>query len=58
MFDSASGKMLTSQVILVKGDRIADVGPADKVQIPQGARDAQRDGSSGCPNLGGKHEGK
>src|SRR5579862_9068640 len=29
MFDSASGKMLTNQVILVKGDRITDVGPAD-----------------------------
>jgi imidazolonepropionase-like amidohydrolase len=35
LFDAKSGSMLTNQVVLVRGDRIADVGPA--VQIPTGA---------------------
>ena len=36
MFDPKSGTNLTNQVILIKGERIMDVGPADKVQIPAG----------------------
>jgi imidazolonepropionase-like amidohydrolase len=35
VFDSRSGNMINNQVILVRGDRIADVGEA--VQIPPGA---------------------
>ncbi len=36
MFDSRSGTMLNNQVILIRGDRIADVGPG--LAIPAGAR--------------------
>jgi imidazolonepropionase-like amidohydrolase len=36
MFDSRSGTMLTNQVILIRGDKIADVGP--NLAIPAGAR--------------------
>jgi imidazolonepropionase-like amidohydrolase len=36
LFDSKSGDMLTNQVVLIKGDRVIDVGPA--VQIPAGAK--------------------
>jgi len=36
MFDPRSGTLLTNQVIVVRGDRIMDVGP--NVQIPAGAR--------------------
>ena len=36
LFDARSGSMLNNQVVLIRGDRIADVGPA--VQIPAGAR--------------------
>ena len=36
MFDAKAGTMLTNQIILIKGDRIADVGPS--VQIPAEAR--------------------
>ena len=35
MFDGTSSTYLTNQVILIRGDRIAEVGPA--VQIPSGA---------------------
>src|SRR5262249_33243396 len=36
MFDPKSGTHLANQVILIKGERIMDVGPADKIAIPQG----------------------
>lgn len=36
LFDPKSGTNLMNQVILVKGDRIMEVGPADHVKIPQG----------------------
>ena len=36
LFDSKSGKMLTRQVVLLSGDRIAEVGPEGKVRIPAG----------------------
>jgi imidazolonepropionase-like amidohydrolase len=35
MFDSRSGKMLANQVVVVKGDRIVEVGA--NAQVPQGA---------------------
>src|SRR5438067_680273 len=35
LFDSRSGKMLTNQVIVVRGDRVAEVGTG--VPVPQGA---------------------
>jgi imidazolonepropionase-like amidohydrolase len=37
LFDSQAGVMLTKQVVLVKGDRIAAVGPEARVKIPDGA---------------------
>jgi imidazolonepropionase-like amidohydrolase len=36
MFDSRAGTMLTNQVVLIKGDRITDVGP--NLQIPSNAK--------------------
>jgi len=36
LFDPRSGTILTNQVVLIKGDRITDVGPT--VQIPREAR--------------------
>ncbi len=38
LFDPKSGTNLLNQIILLKGDRITDVGPADKIQIPPGAQ--------------------
>jgi imidazolonepropionase-like amidohydrolase len=38
LFDSKNGTMLANQVVLIEGDRITDVGPADRVQIPSGAK--------------------
>jgi imidazolonepropionase-like amidohydrolase len=38
LFDSKSGKMLENQIVLVEGEKISAVGPADQVQIPAGAQ--------------------
>ena len=38
MFDPKSGTNLADQVVLITGDRITEVGPSDRVQIPAGAK--------------------
>ena len=55
LFDSRTGTMLANQVIVVKGDRITDVGPADKVQIPQGARVIDLSKATVLPGLIDRH---
>ena len=55
LFDPKSGTNLTNQVIVVKGDRIADVGPADKIQIPQGARVIDLSRATVLPGLIDRH---
>ena len=37
LFDSSTGQMLTRQIVIVTGERIADVGPEGQVKIPAGA---------------------
>lgn len=37
LFDSKTATLLTNQVVLIQGDRITDVGPADRIKIPDGA---------------------
>src|SRR4051812_27468249 len=37
LFDSKTGQTLANQVIVVQGDRVAEVGPAASVKIPAGA---------------------
>src|SRR4051794_1924420 len=38
LFDSQAGRMLTGQVVVIRGDRIAEVGSESQVKIPAGAR--------------------
>src|ERR1700724_1323237 len=38
LFDPKSGTNLSNQVVLVSGDRITEVGPADRVKTPAGAK--------------------
>jgi imidazolonepropionase-like amidohydrolase len=38
LFDSKTGQMVDRQVVLIQGDRITDVGPEDKIKIPDGAQ--------------------
>src|SRR5215471_9752195 len=37
LFDSRAGRMLTDQVVLIRDDRITEVGAAAQVAIPAGA---------------------
>jgi imidazolonepropionase-like amidohydrolase len=36
LFDSTSGRMLTRQVVIISGERIAETGPEGQVKIPAG----------------------
>ncbi len=38
LFDSKAGQMLNNQVVLINGEKITEVGPADRVQVPSGAQ--------------------
>ena len=38
LFDSESGRLLSKQVIVLRGERILDVGPEGQIRIPAGAR--------------------
>src|SRR5262252_2185407 len=38
LFDRTAGRMVTTQVGIVTGDRITDVGPDGQVRIPAGAQ--------------------
>jgi len=38
LFDGKSDKLLTNQVVLIRGDRIVDSGPPDRVAIPPDAQ--------------------
>ncbi|HEV3279911.1 MAG TPA: amidohydrolase family protein [Terriglobia bacterium] len=38
LFDSRTGSLVADQVIVVRGDRIAEVGPGAQVRIPSGAQ--------------------
>src|SRR6266852_2394029 len=37
LFDTKSEKLVTNQVVLIHGDRIAEVGPPGRVKVPAGA---------------------
>src|SRR3977135_2639995 len=49
MFDAKAGAMLNNQIILIKGDRIADVGPS--VPIPPEARVIDLSGATVLPGM-------
>jgi imidazolonepropionase-like amidohydrolase len=53
MFDPRTGTLLTNQVIVIRGDRIADVGPT--AQIPAGARVVDLSRATVMPGLIDSH---
>jgi imidazolonepropionase-like amidohydrolase len=38
LFDSKAGQLLANQVVLIQGERITEVGPEDRIKIPDGAQ--------------------
>jgi imidazolonepropionase-like amidohydrolase len=55
LFDPKTGTNLQNQVIVIKGDRITDVGPMDRVQISQGARIIDLSKATVLPGLIDRH---
>jgi imidazolonepropionase-like amidohydrolase len=51
LFDSKSGRMLENQVILIEGERIKAVGPADRVTIPPDAQEIDLSKATVLPGL-------
>lgn len=51
LFDSKTGKMLENQVILIQGDKIQSVGPADSTSIPPGAQEIDLSEATVLPGL-------
>jgi imidazolonepropionase-like amidohydrolase len=51
LFDSKSGKLLDNQVILLAGEKIAEVGSAERVQIPKNARVIDLSNATVLPGL-------
>jgi imidazolonepropionase-like amidohydrolase len=51
LFDSKSGKVAENQIILVEGDKVSAVGPADKIQIPAGAKEIDLTKATVLPGL-------
>src|SRR5271167_1248667 len=49
LFDAKAGRMLSGQVVLIRGDRITDVGPS--VQIPPEARVIDLGGATVLPGM-------
>jgi len=49
LFDAVAGTMLSNQIVLIRGDRIADIGPS--VQIPQGSRVIDLGGATVLPGM-------
>jgi imidazolonepropionase-like amidohydrolase len=51
LFDSKAGKMLENQIILIEGDKIVSLGPADSTSIPPGAREIDLSKATVLPGL-------
>jgi imidazolonepropionase-like amidohydrolase len=55
LFDPRTGTNLANQVILIQGQRIVDVGPADRVKVPAGARVIDLTSATVLPGLIDRH---
>lgn len=51
LLDVRSGKMLTDQIIVIRGERIERVGPAAEIRVPQGAAVVDLSGATVLPGL-------
>jgi imidazolonepropionase-like amidohydrolase len=51
LFDGKSDRLLSNQVIVIQGDRIAEVGPAGSVKVPAGAEDIDLGTGTVLPGL-------
>ncbi len=55
LFDPRTGANLVNQLIVIKGGMIIDVGPADKIQVPSGAKVIDLSQDTVLPGLIDRH---
>ena len=51
LFDGKADRLMSNQVIVIQGDRIAEVGPAASVKIPAGAQEIDLGSATVLPGL-------
>src|ERR1700720_1166011 len=51
VFDGAACEAREGWIVIVKGERIAEAGPADEVKVPDGARVIELPGATVLPGL-------
>ena len=51
LFDGKSDRLLSNQLIVIQGDRIAEVGPAGSITIPAGAQEIDLRNATVLPGL-------
>src|SRR6202051_2653910 len=51
LFDGKSDRLVSNQLIVIQGDRIAEVGPAGSVKIPAGAQEIDLGSATVLPGL-------
>jgi imidazolonepropionase-like amidohydrolase len=56
LIDGTGGKPRTDQTVVIQNGRIAQVGPAGEVPIPEGARTLELNGHTVIPGLIGMHD--
>ncbi len=56
LIDTRAGRELTDQVIVIEGDKIAEVGPAARISIPSGAKIIDLSKSTVLPGLIDMHD--
>jgi imidazolonepropionase-like amidohydrolase len=55
LFDGTSDQLLSDQVIVIQGDRIAEIGPAGSVKLPAGAEQIDLSKATVLPGLIDSH---
>ncbi len=55
LFDAKSGRLVPNQVVLIQGDRVAEVGPGDSIRIPAGGQVLDLSNATVLPGLVDTH---
>ena len=51
LFDPMSGTLIRNQIVLIQGERIVELGPADRIKVPAGAEEIDLSQATVLPGL-------
>jgi imidazolonepropionase-like amidohydrolase len=51
LFDPISGTLIRNQIVLIQGERIVELGPADRIKVPAGAEEIDLSQATVLPGL-------